>query len=153
MEQRKKIETEHPMRWYYFAVYFQLFAFALINVVQGMTHLTGFIAGYGTAAEIYEKYPALNTVEMIMAVLAFITAVLCLVARQFLWYFKAWGPRLYLLVMAVSGVYSFVYSALSSIIIRLPIFTAYDIGGFISTIIIVVLCYNYFKTRADLFIS
>lgn len=139
------------MRWYDFAVYFQLFAFAALNAVQGSMHLMGLISGYGEAAELYARYPALKIVEIIMAVFAFLVAVLCLVDRQLLWYYKAWGPKLYLFVMAFSSLHSFIYNALSSIVIRLPIFTQYDIGGLLSTIVIVVLCRNYFKERMALF--
>ena len=148
---RQEKETAYPMKWYKFAVYFQLFAFAVLNVVQGMTHLVGPVFGYGTALEVIEKYPNIEIVEIIMAVLGFVLAILCLVDRQLLWHYKVLGPKLYLLVMGACGIYHFIYSALASIVIGLPIFTQYDIGGAISTIIIVILCRNYFKERADLF--
>lgn len=148
---RQEKETEYPMKWYKFAVYFQLFAFAVMNMIWGMMHLMGPIFGYGKASEVIEKYPDIETIEIIMAVLAFLLAILCLVDRQLLWHYKVQGPKLYLLVMAFSGIYNFIYSALASIVIGLPIFTQYDIGGLISTIIIVVLCRNYFKERKELF--
>ena len=148
---RQEKETEYPMKWYKFAVYFQLFAFALLNVIQGIMHLAGPIFGYGKASEVIARYPDLEIVEIIMAVFAFLVAILCLVDRQLLWHYKVQGPKIYLLVMALSGIHSFIYSALSSIVVRLPIFTQYDIGGLISTIVIVVLCRNYFKERASLF--
>lgn len=153
MEKREKVETEYPMNWYHFAVYFQLFAFAAVNILQGLTHLTGFVAGYGEAADLYEKYPALNVVEVIMAVLAFAVAVLCLVDRQLLWHYKVWGPKIYLVVMALSGTQTFIYDALSSIVIHLPVFRQSSIGGLVSTVIIVVLCRNYFKERSALFVK
>lgn len=148
---RQEKETEYPMKWYKFAVYFQLFAFAALNVLQGIMHLMGFIFGYGKASVIVERYPELKIVDIIMAVFAFLVAILCLVDRQLLWHYKVQGPKIYLLVMALSGVQNFLYSALSSIVIRLPIFRQYDIGGLISTIVIVILCRNYFKERAALF--
>lgn len=148
---RQEKETEYPMKWYKFAVYFQLFAFAALNMIWGMMHLMGPIFGYGKASEVIEKYPNIEIVEIIMAVLAFLLAILCLVDRQLLWHYKVQGPKLYLLVMAFSGIYNFIYSALASIVIGLPIFTQYDIGGLLSTIIIVVLCRNYFKERSTLF--
>lgn len=144
-------ETEYPMKWYKFAVYFQLFAFAVLNVIQGIMHLIGPVFGYGKAAAIVERYPALKTVDVIMAVFAFLLAVLCLADRQLLWYYKKQGPKLYLLVMGLSSTQHFIYSALSSIVIRLPIFTQSDIGALISTIVILVLFRNYFKERAGLF--
>lgn len=149
----KIIKTEHPMRWYQFVVYFQLFAFAVVYVLQGMMHLQGLFIGFGTAEALYTKHPMLKNVEVVMAVIGFLIAFFSIVARQLLWYFKVWGPKVYLIVMALSGFYGFLYDAFASIVIGLPIFTAYDIGGVISTIIIVFLCWTYFHKRADLFVN
>lgn len=149
----KIIETEHPMKWYRFAVYFQLFAFAVLYVVQGTLHLQGFIMGFGTAETMIAKYPALKTVEIVLAILGFLIAVLCVIARQLLWYFKAWGPKVYLIVMALCGLYNFICNGLASLVIGLPVFTQYDIASVISTIFIVIACRTYFANRADLFVE
>ncbi len=149
----KIIETKHPMKWYKFAVYFQLFAFAVLYVLQGIVHLHGFILGFGSAETIMTKYPALKAVEMVLAIVGFLIAVLCILARQLLWYFKAWGPKVYLIVMALSGLYSCIYNGLASLVIGMPVFTQYDIGSLISTIFIVIACRDYFANRADLFVD
>lgn len=151
MDREQLLTTEHPMKWYQFTVYFQLFAFAAIYVVQAMMHLQGLIKGFGTAEELYIKYPTLKQVEVIMAILGFFIAVLSIVARQLLWHFHAKGPKAYLLVMALAGLYSFIYDGLASLVIGLPIFTGYDIGEVISTVAIVILCKNYFENRRELF--
>lgn len=147
----KNIVTQHPMKWYRFAVCFQLFAFAVIYVVQGLMHLQGFVGGFGTAEELYIKYPTLKQVEVIIAVLGFAIAILSIVSRQLLWYFHPKAPRVYLYVMALAGFYHFIYDGLASLVIGLPIFTFYDIGGVVSTVAIVAACRIYFVNRSDLF--
>lgn len=148
---KKVIITQHPMKWYKFAVYFQLFAFAVIYVAQGITHLQGIINGFGTAESLYLKYPALKQVEIATAVLGFLIAILAIVSRQLLWYFHPKAPKVYLLVMALAGSYHFIYDGLASLVVGMPIFTTYDVGGIISTVPIVLICRGYFANRSDLF--
>lgn len=147
----KVIVTQHPMKWYQFAVYVQLFAFAVIYVVQGMMHLQGLFHGYGTAEALYVKHPTLKQVEVIMAVLGFAIAVLSIVSRQLLWYFHPKAPVVYIMVMALAGLYHFIYDGLASLVIGIPVFTVYDIGGLVSTVAIVLMCRGYFANRSDLF--
>ncbi len=148
---KKVIVTSHPMKWYQFAVYFHLFAFAVIYVAQGMTHLQGIMNGFGTAEALYLKYPALKQVEVATAILGFIIAILSIVSRQLLWYFHPKAPVVYLIVMVLAGSYHFIYDGLASLVIGMPIFTVYDIGGIISTVPIVLICRGYFENRRDLF--
>ena len=148
---KKVIITEHSMKWYQFAVYFHLFAFAVIYVAQGVTHLQGIMNGFGTAEALYLKYPALKQVEMATAILGFIIAILSIVSRQLLWFFHPKAPIVYLIVMALAGSYHFIYDGLASLVIGMPIFTVYDIGGIISTVPIVMICRGYFANRKDLF--
>lgn len=147
----KNIVTQHSMKWYQFAVYFQLFAFALVYILQGMMHLQGFMRGFGTAEKLYMQYPTLKQIEVIMAILGFAIAILSIVSRQLLWHFHPRAPRIYLYVMALAGLYHFIYDGLASLVIGLPIFTVYDIGGVISTVAIVLSCRIYFTNRSDLF--
>lgn len=147
----KVIVTQHPMKWYQFAVYFQLFAFAVMYVIQGMMHLQGLLYGFGTAEALYAKYPTLKQVEVIMAMLGFAIAVLSVISRQLLWNFHPKAPAVYIAVISLAGCYHFIYDGLASLVIGLPIFTAYDIGGVISTVAIVLMCRRYFANRSDLF--
>lgn len=147
----KIIDTQHPMKWYRFAVYFQLFAYAIVYVVQGITHLQGLMHGFGTAEALYRQYPTLKQVELVIAVLGFGIAILSIISRQLLWHFHPKAPKVYLLVMALAGLYHFIYDGLASLVIGLPIFTVYDIGGLISTVVIVLACRGYFANRSDLF--
>lgn len=151
MDREKNITTEHPMKWYRFTVSFHLFAFAVIYVIQAITHLQGLMQGFGSAEELYVEYPALKQVEVVLAVLGFGIAVLSLVARRLLRLFHPRGPKIYLVVMALAGCYHFIYSALASLVIGLPVFTAYDMGGVLSTVAIVVLCRGYYENRKELF--
>lgn len=147
----KVIVTQQPMKWYQFAVYFHLFAFAVIYVVQGMMHLQGLLYGFGTAEALYTEHPTLKQVEVIMAVLGFAIAVLSVISRQLLWYFHPKAPAVYLAVISLAGCYHFIYDGLASLVIGLPIFTVYDLGGVISTVAIVLMCRRYFVNRSELF--
>ena len=78
---------DFPMKWYYFLIYFLLFARAVIHVAIG-------ILTFGLLAHAITPLPGIWGVAVPMALLQFAMAVLSLAARAALAEFRRRGPIL-----------------------------------------------------------
>lgn len=97
------------MKWYKFIIYFQLFANAVLNVINGFAYLTGF--SYGEDADwIYSFMPVLKTADIAMGLLMLGCAAFAIAVRMMLAKYRKNAVKAYLIFLAVVVLIPFVYS-------------------------------------------
>ena len=99
------------MMWFKFLIYFQLFAAALLNVINALsvlkgTHLQGF------AEEFYAQSYALKMADNFYGICLIVLAVLCIVVRFRLAGFYSNGPGLYIMLLVANILVPLVYGFL-----------------------------------------
>lgn len=153
-QQTGAYSTYHPMKWYKFIIYFQLFAAMALNLLSAIGAFTG--AQYGEDAEaLYYMFENLKTVDILMGVVCILLAVGDLVARQKLSGFKRDAVRWYLGMMAASVVVSIVYivavcsvTGLSIVEMMAQANLRASIWG---SVVMLAVNYTYFQKRRDMF--
>lgn len=149
--------TEPPMKWFKFIIYFQLFAFAVLTVMDGIRYMNGMIYE-GYAPQVYLMYPGMKTVDMIFGVVCFLLAGYAIYVRQGLANFKAAAVKQYYAFL-IAGI---AYSLISIVVVS--IVTGVSIGSIIGTdvgiianiairAIIIFANITYFKKRSHLFVN
>lgn len=146
-----KKETDKSMKYYNFIVNVQLYLHAVVFALYAWTHLQGMFFGYGKASKLYEQYPALKSVELIMAAVAILSMLFCIFTRMQMYYFKKRGPLCFYLVLGISGFYHVLYDAMASYVTKAVMLTQQDLGSMVSTAFIIVICNIYLRNRAELF--
>lgn len=152
----------HPMAWFKFVIYFQLFANAVIMLYNAASGFFGL--GYGDdAALIYMLCPELKAVDVIYGIVCLCFAVAAILVRQRLAHYKKNAPTLYLgfvgAVLASSLLYTFagiaVLSWVSPYAVKASIATLAGsiMGTVLSAAIFLPLNYIYFKKRRELFVN
>ena len=148
---------EMPLKWYKFVIYVQLFAMAVVNLINGIYCLTG---GHyqGMADTVYEMLPTMLPLDTAYGVLAIALAVFALVVRGQLANWKAAAPKLYLLLLSLNLGVSLLYNVAAVAVVvnaGLPFNYNPNYGTLISstvTSVVMIACNAvYFKKRAHLF--
>ena len=144
------------MKWYKFLIYFSLFASALLNLLYGITYLTGGIYeattdGEITAEMVYGYYGVpLKIVDVIFGLVLIALAIFSLIVRRKLANFDYTAPKcLYILYIVVGGG-QLLFVIATSIITKVAI----DLTEIIKVLIVFVFLFanrRYFKNRAHLF--
>lgn len=141
--------------WLKFIVYFQLFAFAIIELFNGIGFLSGSV--YGEYADLmYAAFPALFPLDKIMGAICLMLCVLGVVTRFMLTGLKRYAPWLYLGVYLCNLVQSLIYLAIVSGITGLSIWNFFDVSDvaqLISSIVMIAVNFVYFKHRMNAFIN
>lgn len=141
------------MKWFKFILYFQLFANALINLINAVTVFTG--AHYqGAADTVYAVFPAEHTVDIVYGLLCLALAAFGIYTRFRLSSFKRNGPGLYLGLIAANILVPVLYMLLSSAVTGIPLTSLLDVNGIVSlaaNVIMLVVNKIYFDKRKDLF--
>ena len=143
------------MKWFKFIIYFQLFANALLNLVNALTVFTG--AHYqGSADTVYSVFPAQHTVDIVYGILCLALAALGIYTRFRLSAFKRNGPGLYLGLIAANILVPVLYMLLSSAVTGIPMASLLDVNGLASlagNVIMLIVNKIYFDRRKDLFVN
>ena len=143
------------MKWFKFILYFQLFANALINLVNAVTVFAG--AHYqGSADTVYSVFPAQHTVDIVYGILCLALAALGIYTRFRLSAFRRNGPGLYLGLIAANILVPVLYMLLSSLVTGIPLTSLLDVNSIVSlaaNIIMLVVNKIYFDRRKDLFVN
>ena len=141
--------------WLKFIVYFQLFAFAIIELFNGIGFLSGSV--YGEYADLmYAAFPALFPLDKFMGAICLMLCVLGVVTRFMLTGLKRYAPWLYLGVYLCNLVQSLIYLAIVSGITGLSIWNFFDVSDvaqLISSIVMIAVNFVYFKHRMNAFIN
>ena len=143
------------MKWFKFIIYFQLFANALLNLVNAVTVFTG--AHYqGSADLVYSVFPAERAVDIIYGILCLALAAFGIYVRFLLAAFRRNGPGLYLGLIAANILVPVLYMLFSSLVTHIPLTSLLDLNGILSlaaNVIMLVVNKIYFDRRKDLFVS
>lgn len=142
-----------PMGWYKFLIYFSLFASAALNIISGISSITGL--NYGEFNQlIYAYYGGLKTVDIIMGFFSIALGVVSIIVRQNLAHYKKGAPLsligLYIASLVISVIYVIAVSLVTNLSITAFLSTAIIIN-FIVSIIMTCVNYVYFKNRRHLF--
>lgn len=148
----------HPMKWFKFLIYFLLFVSALGHVANGVMHMTGSIHtnanGRDFSDALYRLYPAIETLDLFVAIASFGMAVLSLVARFRLAAYRQKSGDLVTALYFTSAVINIIY-AIALIIITESSLEDADLSmTFTSVAITLAIGFAnkaYFNKRKDLF--
>lgn len=142
----------HPMKYYKFVIWVQLFLSAVVGVSQGILLLTGRI--YETVSDVsakllYAFYPGMHTVNILFGLIYIALAAAAIYVRQQLAHFKTKAPDLYYIYLIAQMAATFLYGVLQNLIIASGLGSA--VPNLIVMIIMLVLCRIYFEKRRALF--
>ena len=141
---------EHPMRWFKFIIYVQLFLSALAYLVNFLCYLSG--AYYGDDAElVYEVFPGMEALDVGMALLCLGLAVFALVVRSRLAKFKRSAPMLLHIFLAVGIGITLAYVVAAIVITQQNLITASSASNIIACIVMLACNCIYFGKRKELF--
>lgn len=152
------LQQELKMGWFKFLIYFSLFASAVLNLISGISFLTGSRYGGKEDAElVYETFEKLKTLDMIMGVLCIILGVLALITRFRLAKFRKDGPLTLAILYIATSIVNIIYiisfvSIIPSFITEQMDFTS-TITSIIVGIVMIFVNAIYFKKRKHLFVN
>lgn len=143
---------QRGMKWFKFIIYFQLWASMLVYLVTAGKYLTG--AYYeGSAEMVYDFFPALQPLDIVMGVFCLALAVYAVVVQRALAKFRAKGPMMYYLMYIVNTAATVLYLLIGSIIIGQSAFTAEVAGSIIGSLVMLFVNIPYFNNRKHLFVN
>ena len=143
---------QRGMKWFKFIIYFQLWASMLVYLVTAGKYLTG--AYYeGSAEMVYDFFPALQPLDIVMGVFCLALAVYAVVVQRALAKFRAKGPMMYYLMYIVNTAVTVLYLIIGSIIIGQSVFTAEVAGSIIGSLVMIFINIPYFNNRKHLFVN
>lgn len=167
-------QVQHPMKWYKFVIYFQLFAGALINIgslglvirdksdyeEQKKEVLEAADFGSSYYDEMLDMFGKLDTylnICIVIAVCSALAAILAIVARQKLAHYKKEGPKLLLIYYGVNLGINIATVINCYMFIPKEVVEAYDFSqvyGYIIAVISLIVCNRiYFKKREYMFVN
>lgn len=143
---------QRGMKWFKFIIYFQLWASMLVYLVTAGKYFTG--AYYeGSAEMVYDFFPALQPLDIVMGVFCLALAVYAVVVQRALAKFRAKGPMMYYLTYIVSTAGTALYLLIGSIILGQSAFTAETAGSFLGALVMIFINIPYFNNRKHLFVN
>ena len=143
---------QRGMKWFKFIIYFQLWASMLVYLVTAGKYFTG--AYYeGSAEMVYDFFPALQPLDIVMGVFCLALAVYAVVVQRALAKFRAKGPMMYYLIYIVSTEGTVLYLLIGSIILGQSAFTAETAGSFLGALVMLFINIPYFNNRKHLFVN
>ena len=147
------------MKWYKFLIYFLLFAMGVLNILGGISTLTG--AQYGSALEaklVYAFFPSLKTVDIIYGIACIALGAFQIYTRFQLSGYKKNAPScvlgMYAATAAIMAIYSFaVLGIVPTEIVSHSELIGQAIGAIIGAGVVGYLNKIYFDKRKSLFIN
>lgn len=143
-----------PMKWYKFLIFFALWANAILNILTGITHLSGmtYAAAGVTAKEVYAYFgQGLHVLDIAMGVIMIALGVFSIIVRFQLAGYKKQGPKMLLVLYGVSLVVSILYSIIASAMTSVNVVDSSSISSLVVSVVMIFVNYIYFKKRAHLF--
>lgn len=145
------------MGWFKFIIYFQLFAAAVVSLINAFTFLSGTIYGSREVAEnLYYIYPEMKLLTMALGVVSVALAVFAIVVRFSLARYKRSGPRLYLILLAVNILVTLVFVFGAAGILESPVSDFLDstqISSLVVSLGFLIFNFFYFRERKELFVN
>lgn len=149
---------QHPMKWYKFVIYFQLFAGAVLSFYEGVRYFLGLQYGdLETAALVYQRWDAMEVLDIFMGLYNVAMIAMYLVTRQKLAKFRSnavtWYLSIWVLNLGTAIFYNILTLIITEGIISATYILGYTIGYSIGTILIIYFNRVYFKKREALFVN
>ena len=145
------------MGWFKFIINFQLFAAAVVSLINAFTFLSGTIYGSREVAEnLYYIYPEMKLLTMALGVVSVALAVFAIVVRFSLARYKRSGPRLYLILLAVNILVTLVFVFGAAGILESPVSDFLDstqISSLVVSLGFLIFNFFYFRERKELFVN
>lgn len=162
MEENKQVSyssapspNDYQLKWHKFLIYFALWAGALLNAATGVRYITGNIYGANVSA-VYNRFPGLKTVDVVMGLLCIALAAYMLVVRFQLAGYKTGAPNklvsLYLINAGINLVYLFAASASTGLSLS-DLIDATFWTSVIGSAAYALINKNYYDKRAALFVN
>lgn len=144
-------QGELPMKWYHFVIWFQLWFTLLSGVMNGLSMLTGSCYD-GMAESLYETYAGLAYIDRSYGMILMGWGIFAVYVRQHLAKYKADGPRLYLILLAINPISALVYNLIAGAIVG-----GLDVLSLAITVLVnvavIFLNRSYFRKRQHLFVN
>ena len=141
--------------WLKFIVYVQLFAGALLHLINTFLYCSG--ALYGTDSEIiYLIFPELHGLDIAMGVLSLLLCGATVLTRFMLTGLRRLGPWMYLGVYACNVLMSILYTVIACAVTGLSLgelISARDISQIITSIALIAANFVYFRNRTNAFVN
>lgn len=155
-------QTELPMNWYKFVIYFMLFANAAFGIIGAIGYFSGattssLAEGKVSAEWIYAMYPALRWLMYFMGAVSLGMAVLAIIDRQWLAHFDKRGIPALAALYIIGVVSTLIYAIGLITILKVglgdfgPVMVSSVVGSVVGSIVALVLNMVYFNKRAHLF--
>lgn len=142
------------MKWFYFIIYFQLFANAVVNAINGVLTLTGASYGGGYKTElVYAYYDTLQIADQLYALFSLGLASFAIITRFMLANYKRNAPVSLILVYLIGVLVPLFYIIYLTVIGITGLDLTGMISGMITTIVMLVANSIYFKKRESLFVN
>lgn len=152
----------HPMAWFKFIIYFQLFANMVIMVYNALHGFLGIAYG-DDAALIYAFYPGLKAVDVIYGLICIALIVGAFIVRQRLAHYKKNAPMQYILFVAAVLVMGLLHTIAGVAVIGATVPYAVEagvvdvagniLGTVVGAAIFIPVNYIYFNKRKELFVN
>ncbi len=150
------------MNWFKFVIYFQLFAMAVLSVINCWSFFSGFLyarEGVDTSL-LYSLFPAMSLLDKFVGLLYLGLAVFAIITRIRLANYRENGPRLYLILLGSGIALNVVYTMASVAILTQGAGAGLDvsqdiaqlIGNVLGNLLVIVLNGVYFNKRRHLFV-
>lgn len=149
------VTPDRPMKYYKFIINFALILGILSAIFQGFNHLTGEIyrEQLGISPEdVYAKFSTLKHIDVIFGILSFVIAAFYITTRTKLVNFKKDALKFLYIACCLNATWTFLYNLCLAIITKeATVFNTSLILEILATGILLVINYNYFSKRVDLF--
>lgn len=140
------------MAWYKFLIYISLFLSAVVNAISGLSQIIG--AHYaGQADLVYESFPTLRPVDIIVGALTVALGAFALYTRFRLAKFRQNGPKCLYILYAGAILIPLAYAVAASVIIGESVLNPTSVAQLITNLIMLGLNMMYFGKRNDLFMN
>ena len=139
------------MKWYYFIIWFYLYAVAVIGIFLGVGEITGLVY-LENAADFYTVFPMLQILNIFFGVAQLALAGTAFYIRSLLFNFKQVAPRFLLLYQGISLFYTLFYGVCVSIIIGTIAFDAMSVLSALGSLALIYINKRYFDKRMDRFV-
>ncbi len=149
------------MKWFKFLIYFLLFAIGILNVIGGITALTGgqyTVEGENVSKAVYLLFPDLKTIDIIYGIACILLGVFQFYLRFQLAKYKAKAPSyilaMYVATAVITAIYSFaVVGIVPDEIVAHSELIGQGVGAIIGAGVMAFLNKIYFDKRKHLFVN
>ena len=140
------------MGWFKFIIYFQLFANAFINIINGISYLNGWVY-LGKSELVYTFYPTLKIFDVCFGIIYLLIAGYAIFTRMMLAKYKKAGPLNLYICMGVNILMIIICYAVASSYMGTENMANTATSSMIPSIALLIWDVTYFNKRKHLFVN